>query len=271
MPDDLRTGRQAGAAGPAAAAARTAVLCSGGLDSAVLLASELQAAEEAAAGGAAHVRPVYVRGGLAWETEERRLAERLIAAPPFAGRVAPLAVLDCPVTDTYRPGHWALAGTPPAYATADEEVYLTGRNVLLLAKVATWCAVERIGRIALGPLAGNPFPDATPAFFAAMERALSQGLDHELRIATPFRQLSKVAVIARGRELNVPFERTLSCMNPAAGRHCGRCSKCRERLEAFAAAGVADPAPYAFRPADVATGVRGSAGGSPPSQPESAG
>lgn len=265
MPDDLRTGRQSGAAaagraaaggaaGPAAAAARTAVLCSGGLDSAVLLASELQAAEEAA-GGAAHVRPVYVRGGLAWETEERRLAERLIAAPPFAGRVAPLAVLDCPVTDTYRPGHWALAGTPPAYATADEEVYLTGRNVLLLAKVATWCAVERIGRIALGPLAGNPFPDATPAFFAAMERALSQGLDHELRIATPFRQLSKVAVIARGRKLNVPFERTLSCMNPADGRHCGRCSKCRERLEAFAAAGAADPAPYAFRPADVAAGV----------------
>lgn len=262
MPDDLRTGRQAGAAGPAVAAARTAVLCSGGLDSAVLLASELQAAEEAA-GGAAHVRPVYVRGGLAWETEERRLAERLIAAPPFAGRVAPLAVLDCPVTDTYRPGHWALAGTPPAYATADEEVYLTGRNVLLLAKVATWCAVERIGRIALGPLAGNPFPDATPAFFAAMERALSQGLDHELRIATPFRRLSKAAVIARGRELDVPFERTLSCMNPADGRHCGRCSKCRERLEAFAAAGVADPAPYAFRPADVATGVRGSAGSSP--------
>ena len=229
---------------------RTAVLFSAGLDSAVLLGSELQAAADAA-----FVQPVYVRSGFAWEAEELRLAERLIAAPPFAGHVAPLATLDCPVTDTYRPGHWALAGKPPGYATADEEVYLVGRNVLLLAKVAAWCAVNRIGRIALGPLAGNPFPDATPEFFAAMERALSLGLDHALRIVTPFRHLSKAEVIARGRDLDVPFELTLSCMNPVDGRHCGRCSKCRERLEAFEAAGVPDPAPYAFRPTNVATGA----------------
>ena len=30
----------------------------------------------------------------------------------------------------------------------------------------------------------------------------------------------------------------------AGGVHCGRCSKCRERQQAFAAAGVADPAGY---------------------------
>ena len=268
MEDPRQAGRNSGAAStgedtpgaaPAGAAiSRTAVLCSAGLDSAVLLASELHAATPAAGyatGGTALVQPVYVRSGLAWETEELRLAKRLIAAPPFAGRVAPLATLDCPVTDTYRPSHWALTGTPPAYATADEEVYLVGRNVLLLAKVATWCAVNRIGRIALGPLAGNPFPDATPAFFAAMQQALSEGLDHDLEIITPFRNLSKAAVIARGRTLGVPFELTLSCMNPVDGRHCGRCSKCRERLEAFEAAGAEDPASYAFRPADVATGV----------------
>ena len=243
-----------GAAAAGSATSRAAVLCSAGLDSAVLLASELQAAIEAA-GDAAHVQPVYVRSGFAWESAECRLAERLISAPPFAGRVAPLAPLDCPVTDTYRPSHWAVAGAPPGYATADEEVYLVGRNVLLLAKVATWCAVNHIGRIALGSLAGNPFPDATPAFFAAMEQALSQGLDHALRIVTPFRNLSKAAVIARGRELDVPFELTLSCMNPLDGRHCGRCSKCRERLQAFEAAGVTDPASYAFRPSDAATGV----------------
>lgn len=258
MMDDPRRAREQGPAATTiaagAAGGRTAVLCSAGLDSAVLLASELQTAREAA-GEEAFVQPVYVRSGLAWEADERRLAERLIAAPPFAGRVATLATLDCPVTDTYRPGHWALVGEPPGYATADEEVYLVGRNVLLLAKVATWCAVHRIRRIALGPLAGNPFPDATPAFFAAMERALSLGLDHALRIVTPFRQLSKAAVITRGRELAVPFELTLSCMNPVDGRHCGRCSKCRERLEAFEAAGAADPAPYAFRPTNVATGA----------------
>ena len=53
-----------------------------------------------------------------------------------------------------------------------------------------------------------------------------------------------VDVIRKGMALGVPFELTLSCMQPANGKHCGRCSKCRERREAFVAAGVADPARY---------------------------
>ena len=35
----------------------------------------------------------------------------------------------------------------------------------------------RLTRLYIGPLAGNPFPDATPEFFATMARALSLGLD----------------------------------------------------------------------------------------------
>ena len=232
---------------------RTAVLCSGGLDSAVLVAAELAAAEAPDA-RSAYVQPIYVSSGFAWEALERALAERLLGAPPFAGRVQPLARLECPVTDTYPPAHWALQGEPPAYTTADEEVYLVGRNVLLLAKVSAYCAINGITRVAVGPLAGNPFPDATPEFFAAMERALSRGLDHHLRIVAPFSELHKPEVIRRGRALGVPFELTLSCMNPVNGAHCGRCSKCRERLQAFDAAGLTDPAGYQFRPRDVATG-----------------
>ena len=46
-------------------------------------------------------------------------------------------------------------------------------------------------------------------------------------------------MIRLGLELDEPLERTLSCMNPTPdGRHCGRCSKCRERRDAFAEAGV---------------------------------
>ena len=236
----------------------TAVLCSGGLDSVVLLAHELEAVL-AAGGSPARVRPIYVSSALAWEAAERRRAEQVLAAPPFAGRLGTLARLDCPVDDTYPSVHWALRGRPPAYGTADEEVYLVGRNVLLLAKAATWCAVNGIGRVALGLLRGNPFPDATPAFFDAMERALSLGLAHGVRIAAPFRALGKAEVVARGQSLGVRFELTLSCMSPVAGGasdvHCGRCSKCRERLQAFDEAGLADPADYAFRPRDVRTGT----------------
>jgi len=211
------------------------VLVSSGLDSAVLLAHEASQYD---------VRPVYVRCGLAWEAAELRMLSRLLMSPVYAG-LGPLAVIDLPVSDVYPAGHWALSGTPPAYDTPDEDVYLIGRNLTLLSKAGIVAARAEARRIVLGPLAGNPFPDATPAFFAAMSEALSRGLAHALTIAAPFSTLHKAQVIELGARLGVPFELTLSCMNPVDDRHCGQCSKCRERRDAFAEAGVEDPTPYA--------------------------
>ena len=97
-------------------------------------------------------------------------------------------------------------------------MYLIGRNLTLLAKAGVVAARADARRIALGPLAGNPFPDATPAFFAAMAEALSRGLAHAVSIATPFLALHKHQVIELGARLGVPFELTLSCMQPDADR-----------------------------------------------------
>jgi 7-cyano-7-deazaguanine synthase len=124
-------------------------------------------------------------------------------------------------------------------------VYLEGRNVVLLSKAAVFCARRGIGRLAIGPLAGNPFPDATPAFFSALAGALTLGLSHDLAIDAPFASLHKEDVIRLGLSLGVPLERTLSCMSPVGLVHCGRCSKCRERQHAFHAAGVEDRTAYA--------------------------
>ena len=67
-----------------------------------------------------------------------------------------------------------------------------------------------------------------------MGRALSLGLAHGVEIVAPFANMDKADVIRLGVDLGVPLERTLSCMNPTPdGRHCGRCSKCRERRDAF--------------------------------------
>ena len=217
----------------------SAVLLSAGLDSAVLAAAELRRAR---------VQPIYVSAGLAWEREELRALDRLLAVAPFAGRTAPTVRLTFSVDDLYPASHWAIRGEPPAFDTPDEDVYLTGRNVVLLTKAAIYCAQQRIPRVALGPLAGNPFPDATPEFFSAMARALSLGLAHDLEVATPFAGMHKADVVRLGTELGVPFERTLSCMNPRDGLHCGQCSKCRERRDAFAEAAVADPTDYAAPP-----------------------
>jgi 7-cyano-7-deazaguanine synthase len=213
----------------------TVVLLSGGLDSAVLLAHELRERP---------VQPVYVTTGLAWEVDERSMVERLLAAPLFAEGVRPVAQLEVSVRDVYAPSHWAILGTPPAYDTPDEDVYLHGRNVILLSKAAIFCTTRRISRLALAPLAGNPFPDATPDFFEAMASALSLGLDHPIEIATPFATMHKPDVVKLGVELGVPLDLTLSCMSPISRQHCGKCSKCRERHDAFKDAGITDPTVY---------------------------
>jgi 7-cyano-7-deazaguanine synthase len=211
------------------------VLLSGGLDSAVLLAAEAEHAR---------VHPVYVSVGLAWEAAERAVVDKLLKAPIFDGNVAPLAVVEFSMRDVYLSTHWAIKGTPPAYDTPDEDVYLAGRNLVLLTKAGVIAAARNIGRIALGPLAGNPFPDATPEFFSAMARALSLGLNHQIEIATPLVSMHKEDVIKLGERLRVPLADTLSCMNPIGTLHCGLCSKCRERRDAFAAAGIEDPTTY---------------------------
>jgi 7-cyano-7-deazaguanine synthase len=147
--------------------------------------------------------------------------------------------------DVYPATHWAIRGQAPAFDTPDSDVYLEGRNLVLLAKAAVYMAREKLTRVLIGPLAGNPFPDATPEFFAALQRALSLGLDRPIAIETPFASLRKADVVKRGAELGVPMELTLSCMQPVGGVHCGRCSKCRERREGFKEAGLGDPTEYA--------------------------
>ena len=147
--------------------------------------------------------------------------------------------------DVYAPTHWSLTGTPPAWDTPDEDVYLVGRNIVLLGKAAVYCALRKIERIALGPLAGNPFPDATTEFYEAMARALSLGLAHPMAIETPYRTWHKPDVIRRGHAIGAPMALTLSCMNPVEGLHCGACSKCRERHDAFIEALGHDPTTYA--------------------------
>jgi 7-cyano-7-deazaguanine synthase len=213
----------------------TAVLLSGGLESAVLIAEE--AARDS-------VQPIYISVGLAWEAAERTMVAEFLARDPFPTRARPLAALSVDMRDVYAATHWALEGRPPAYHTPDEAVYLPGRNIVLLGKAGVYCAAAEIDRLVLGTLAHNPFPDATPAFRLSMADTLSLGLARPLQIEAPFAELTKADVIRRGIALSVPFELTLSCMSPAGARHCGMCSKCRERHDAFAEAGIVDPTEY---------------------------
>ena len=223
---------------------RVAVLCSGGLDSCVLLAQ---------LAGERQVFPLYVEGGLAWEGFERLALDSYLEAIKQPN-VSPLSILEMPVRNLYG-DHWSTTGKEvPDANTPDSSVYLPGRNVLLLGLAAVWGAINDVSDIVIGSLDHNPFPDATPEFFADYSRLLTSSLSHETRISAPFRTRTKAEII--GEFSTLPLELTLTCISPRsvgmeAGLeilHCGICNKCRERQEAFLSAGVPDRTLYAASP-----------------------
>lgn len=209
------------------------LLFSGGLDSAVLLATLAERDQR--------VQPFYVRSGLVWETAELSAIGRFLdcLATP---KVLPLVTLRLPVGDLYA-DHWSLTGDAvPNAESSDEAVYLPGRNALLLIKVALWCQLHGIGELALGALSSNPFPDADPEFFRSLERTVAQAMGTSIAFTRPFAELDKRSVMRIGRDL--PLQHTFSCIAPKAGIHCGECNKCAERRWGFIHAGIPDPTEY---------------------------
>lgn len=210
-----------------------AVLVSGGLDSAILLAEALERHPA--------VWPLYIRFGLFWEKVELhhlRCFLEAVRAPALRS----LTILEMPVADLYGE-HWSLNGVDvPAAGTPDAAVYLPGRNVLFLAKAMLWCHLHDVPTLALAPLESNPFPDANADFFTAYEAIVNRGIGGSVRVVRPYSELPKDAVLRRGRHL--PLQWTFSCMSPIDDLHCGVCNKCAERKDAFARAGCADPTAY---------------------------
>lgn len=213
---------------------RICVLLSGGLDSALLAAHYLERGWR--------VLPVYVSAGLRWEKAELHWARRLLkklAVPALE----PLQALGCSDPALYGPGHWALGGPVPGASARWDSVWLPGRNLLLLSRAGALCSRRGVDRLALGVLRGNPFLDARPEFFRAMERTLKACFGRPMRVETPFARRSKEELIRLRPE--APWELTFSCIDPVRLRHCGKCAKCFERRRAFRRAGRADPTPYA--------------------------
>jgi 7-cyano-7-deazaguanine synthase len=211
------------------------VLSSGGLDSGVLIA---ELAKEYS-----KVQPVYVRCGLFWEQAERYWLRRFLKTlRGVYSHIQPLKILSMDLREIYG-DHWSLTGkNVPDYNSDDFEVYLPGRNIILLAKTAVFCVLRGIATIATAPLSANPFPDGTPQFYQRIQDVLSEGMATRLSVRTPFRQLSKEEVIRIGRDL--PLELTFSCICPKDRLHCGECGKCAERIKAFHTVGIADRTTY---------------------------
>ncbi|KAL3688762.1 hypothetical protein R1sor_015071 [Riccia sorocarpa] len=76
--------------------------------------------------------------------------------------------------------------------------------------------------------------------FVTRFRAAAAVLQPPIEVVVPLSEFTKAEVVRFAHQIGVPLSETYSCM---IGRthHCGHCSQCKLRREAFSAAGVSEP------------------------------
>lgn len=217
----------------------TVVLLSGGLDSAVLLATELAA-------GTAVAACVAVDYG----QRHRRELESAQAVAHHYG--VPLVVVAMPTLSHLLPGG---ALTDPTTSVPHEHyadpqqaaTVVPGRNALLLSAAVSVAAGVRANRVVTAVHAGDHavYPDCRPEFIAAFNQVARLGTagHGDVGVEAPFADLTKRQIVQRGLALGSPLHLTWSCYEGDAVA-CGRCGACVERREAFRLCGATDPAQY---------------------------
>ena len=126
------------------------------------------------------------------------------------------------------------------------DTVVPGRNAVMLAAVAGFATSnsrDHPATIVIAVHGGDHhiYPDCRPEFITAQDRALQ--LATGANIWAPFSTKTKAEITEIGDILSAPLALTWSCYN-GGQIHCGTCATCRERKQAFQAAGVSDPTEY---------------------------
>lgn len=126
-----------------------------------------------------------------------------------------------------------------------DTVIVPNRNAVFLSLAASVALGQGFDSVAFAAHAGDydVFYDCRPRFVHSLERTIQEGTDSNIQIITPFITWSKDHIVRYGAGLGVPFEKTWSCYCGIA-KHCGKCSTCVQRREAFKTAGINDPTEY---------------------------
>ncbi|MFI6499445.1 7-cyano-7-deazaguanine synthase [Nonomuraea typhae] len=215
------------------------VVFSGGLDSTVL---------------AAHYRETHRLLLISFDYGQRHGRRELAAAREVAEHLraehhtitvtglAPL-LTGCSLTDRTQDVP-TLVPTEPALRS----ITIPNRNAFIADMAVAIAMARRAEVVALGvhrTHQGYPMPDAAPDFFAAYREAMRLSCRgfHLPRIETPFLDMLKEDVVAYGRRLNAPMDKSWTCYLDGPVQ-CGICLACLTRRQAFSLSGVPDPTVY---------------------------
>lgn len=215
---------------------RSMVLLSGGVDSAVTLAAELERGREvvtlAVDYGQRHGRELGNAQAIA--------AHYKVPHAEFDmsgwGKLVTSALTTTEITVPY--GHYA--------APEQRSTVVPNRNAVLLMAAAGIGVSQGCDLVIIAAHQGDAaiYPDCRLDFLMAISKAVGLATDGEIAVEAPFLLCDKAGIVRVGGRLGVPFNLTWSCYE-GGNIHCGNCGACVERMEAFELAEVADPTVYA--------------------------
>lgn len=222
---------------------RALVLCSGGVDSATLLAMAVDKY------GSENVVALSISYGQRHEKElkaARDIARYYHVEQRFLDLAAIFADSSCSLL-----AHSERDIPKESYAEQLEQAdtklvstYVPFRNGLFLSSAASMALSLECSVLYYGAhhddWAGNAYPDCSREFVAAMNNAIMEGTGGELHMEAPFVEWSKADIVKKGLELNVPYELTWSCYE-GGDKPCGVCATCIDRKRAFELNGSVDP------------------------------
>lgn len=127
------------------------------------------------------------------------------------------------------------------------DTYVPFRNGLMLSAAASFAISKGCQEIYYGAhaddAAGRAYPDCTPEFSEAMNKAIYEGSGRAVRMVAPLINMNKTQVVATGLKLNAPYQFSWSCYE-GKEHQCGTCGTCIDRIAAFKNNGVQDPVAY---------------------------
>jgi 7-cyano-7-deazaguanine synthase len=130
-----------------------------------------------------------------------------------------------------------------------KQTVVPNRNAMMLNIAIARAVAIKSTAVVTGIHAGDHavYPDCRPEFVFALNQLVQVACEgfaqDNLRVLAPFVTSTKAQIAATGDQLGVNWENTWSCYKGGEA-HCGRCSTCLERIEAFSIADVADPTTY---------------------------
>ena len=108
------------------------------------------------------------------------------------------------------------------------------RNGIMLAIAAGMAENRGLQYIMLANHGGDHaiYPDCRPDFVNAMDQAVCAGTWNNVRLLTPYTNISKAEIARHGLQLGITSDETWSCYK-GGDKPCGVCGTCREREEAL--------------------------------------